>query len=232
MTQAPVPIKIMIIDDHKVVRGGLRMLIESQPGLVVAGEAGSGKEALPIISRAEPDVILLDLDLKDESGHNSESGLDILPQLTSDYPKSQVLILTGLRDPEIHRHCVRLGARGLVLKDMASDVLIKAIKKVNAGEIWFDRTMMSNVLSDVLNKKNARESDPARAKIGTLTDRENQVIALVCEGLRNKQVAERLFISDTTVRHHLTSIFSKLGISDRLELVIYSYRYGLAKPPK
>jgi DNA-binding NarL/FixJ family response regulator len=219
-------IKIMIVDDHEVVRGGLRMLIENEPGFTVAGEAGNSKEALIKIAQTEPDVILLDLDLKDESG------LDLLPQLSSDHPKSQVLILTGLRDSEIHRHCVRLGARGLVLKDLAPDVLIKAIKKVYAGEIWFDRTMMSSVLSDVLNKKNAKESDPERAKIATLTERENQVLALVCEGLRNKQIAERLFISDTTVRHHLTSIFSKLAISDRLELVIYAYRYGLAKPPK
>jgi two-component system nitrate/nitrite response regulator NarL len=219
-------IKVMIVDDHQVMRGGLKMLIESHPGLVVVGEAGDPKEALSVIPRVRPDIILLDLDLK------GESGLDLLPEITSQYPESQVLILTGLRDTEIHRHCVKIGARGLVQKELAADVLIKAIKKVHKGEVWFDRTMMSSILSDVLNKKNAKESDPERAKIATLTDRETQVINLVCEGLKNKQIAERLFISDTTVRHHLTSIFSKLEISDRLELVIYSYRYGLAKPPK
>jgi len=218
-------IRIILVDDHKVVRGGLRMLLESSPGLKVVGEAGSRAEALPLIERERPDIILLDMDLR------GESGLDILQNLPKNF-EGHVLILTGVVDPEIHRTCVRLGARGLVQKDLAPEVLVKAIKKVHEGEIWFDRNMMSSVLSDVLSQKERNDGDPERQKINTLTAREHQVIALVSEGLKNKQIAERLFISDTTVRHHLTSIFSKLDISDRLELVIYSYRHELAKPPK
>lgn len=219
------PISIILVDDHKVVRGGLRMLLESNLNLKVVGEAGSCAEALPLIERERPDIILLDMDLR------GESGLDILQNLPANF-EGQVLILTGVVDAEIHRKCVRLGARGLVQKDMAPEVLLKAIKKVHEGEIWFDRNMMSSVLSDVLNQKERNDGDPERLKINTLTAREHQVVALVSEGLKNKQIAERLFISDTTVRHHLTSIFSKLDISDRLELVIYAYRHELAKPPK
>jgi len=220
------PIKVMLVDDHKVVRGGLRMLLESQPGFTVVGEASNSKEALHIMARELPDIVLLDLDL------NSENGLDLLPQISSNGNSPRVLVLTGVRDVDLHRNCVRLGARGLVQKDIATEVLIKAIRRVYEGEVWFDRTMMSSVLNDLLNQRAAKDSDPEAAKIASLTDREGQVIALVCEGLRNKQIAERLYISDTTVRHHLTSIFSKLDISDRLELVIYAYRQGLAEPPR
>jgi two-component system nitrate/nitrite response regulator NarL len=216
----------MLVDDHKVVRGGLRMLLETQPGITVIGEASNCEEALNSIARERPDIVLLDLDL------NTESGLDLLPLISSDGNNPRVLILTGVRDLDLLRDCVRLGARGLVQKDMAAEVLIKAIRRVYEGEVWFDRTMMSSVLNDLLNQRAEKESDPEAAKIASLTDREEQVVALVCEGLRNKQIAERLFISDTTVRHHLTSIFSKLGLSDRLELVIYAYRLGLAEPPR
>jgi DNA-binding NarL/FixJ family response regulator len=131
----------------------------------------------------------------------------------------------------MHRNCVRSGARGLIQKDAAYEVLIKAIRAVHDGELWFDRSMMSSVLTDVLRKRAAKQLDPEVAKVESLTERERQVITLVCEARRNKEIAEQLFISDTTVRHHLSSIFSKLEVSGRLELVIYAYRQGLAEPP-
>lgn len=223
--QPATPIRIVIVDDHKVMRGGLRLLIESLAHLMIVGEAGSRAEAIPVISRELPDVVLLDLDLK------GENGLDLIAEINAVSSQTQILILTGIRDDEMPQQCLRLGARGLVRKEAAADVLIKAIEKVGAGEIWFDRTMMSHVLSNMLNGREAKQ-DPKMAKIESLTEREKQIIPLVCEGLKNKQIAERLFISDTTVRHHLTSIFSKLEISDRLELVIYAYRFGLGKPPQ
>jgi two-component system, NarL family, nitrate/nitrite response regulator NarL len=219
------PIRIVLVDDHQVLRGGLRMLIESQAGFRVVGEAGSNAEAIPIVTREDPDIILLDLDLR------GENGLDLLPHITSCGSKAKVLVLTGLRDPEMHRNCVRFGARGLIHKEAAYEVLMKAIRKVHEGEVWFDRSMISSVLTDVLNHRAIKEVNPEAAKLKSLTDRELQVIALVCEGLRNKPIAERLSITDTTVRHHLSSIFSKLDVSDRLELVIYAYRQGLATPP-
>jgi DNA-binding NarL/FixJ family response regulator len=120
---------------------------------------------------------------------------------------------------------------GIVLKQQAADLLLKAIKKVHAGEVWIDRSMMSSVLSDVRSERHD-EADPEAGKIASLTPREREVIALVSEGLKNKLIGERLFISETTVTHHLSSIFSKLEVSDRLELIIYAFRHGLAKIPK
>jgi DNA-binding NarL/FixJ family response regulator len=151
--------------------------------------------------------------------------------LESEGHRARVIVLTGGRDPEVHRRCVELGADGLLLKDKASEVLIKAIRKVHAGEDWLERSMMRGALAQMRNQGGKEQADPEAAKIATLTEREREVVALVGLGLKNKQIAERMFISDTTVRHHLTSVFSKLGVSDRLELVIYAYRHKLAKPP-
>lgn len=219
-------IRVLIIDDHAVVRAGLRLLIESQPGLMVVGDAKNRAEALALAAQEHPDIILLDLNL------NGESGLDLIPELLTTTHGVRVLLLTGMRDPEAHQRAVRLGAMGVVMKDQTAEVVVKAIEKVHAGEVWLDRAMMANVLTDLARGRAAQETDPEAAKIAALTEREREVIRLIGEGLKNRQIADRLYISETTVRHHLTSIFSKLRVADRLELVIYAYRYGLAKPPR
>jgi two-component system, NarL family, nitrate/nitrite response regulator NarL len=228
------PIRVLLVDDHAVVRSGLRMLVESRSGLKVAGEAANRAEALAVAKREQPDVILLDLDM------NNDNGLNFLPQLLATAERARVLILTGVRDPDAYSQAIRLGASGLLLKEKAADVLIKAIEKVHAGEVWFDRSMIGNVLTEMSRADGTRSMssrltemsrDPEAAKIATLTEREREVSALIGEGLKNKQIASRLFISETTVRHHLTSIFDKLGVSDRLELIIYTFQHGLAKPP-
>src|ERR1041384_8266747 len=141
----------------------------------------------------------------------------------------RVLVVTGVQNPDSHRRAIRRGAMGIVLKEHAADQLLKAIKKVHDGEVWIERSMMGSMIQE-LNKP--AMVDPEVAKIESLTDREREVISLVGEGLKNKQVAERLFISETTVTHHLSSVFSKLDVSDRLELIIYAFRHGLAKMPK
>ena len=142
------------------------------------------------------------------------------------------MILTGVNDPVLHRKAVRLGAKGLVLKDTPIEVLTKAIEKVYAGEVWLDRTTTATVLEELSRKKDAQQLDPEEVKIDALTQREREVINAVGEGLKNKQIGERLFISDVTVRHHLTSVYGKLGVTDRLELVIYAYRHGLVPIPQ
>lgn len=217
--------RVLIIDDHAIVRTGLRMLLESQAGITVVGEAANHADALAVAVREQPDIILLDLDL------GGESSLDCLPELLTVASEARVLILTGVRDPELHRHAVYLGAMGLVLKEKATEVLLQAIEKVRTGEVWLEGAMIASVLREVVHAREARQADPEAAKIAALTERERQVITLVGQGLRNKQVAERLCISETTVRHHLTAIFAKLKVADRLELVIYAYRHGLAGLP-
>jgi len=217
------PITIMIVDDHVVIRSGLRMLIEHDRQMRVVGMAGNREEALERAASETPDVIILDLLLGDEDA------LTFLPELCEASPKSRVLILTGVQNPDSHRRAIRRGAMGIVLKEHAADQLLKAIKKVNEGEVWIERSMVGDMIQELSRPAMV---DPEMVKIQSLTDREREVIALVGEGLKNKQVGERLFISETTVTHHLSSVFSKLDVSDRLELIIYAFRHGLAKMPK
>jgi two-component system, NarL family, nitrate/nitrite response regulator NarL len=214
------PIRIVLVDDHVVIRAGLKMVIESSNTMVVVAEASNGVEAVAAVGAHKPDVVLLDLDL------DGEHGLDLIPDLMASAPDIQVLVLTGVRDPETHRRAVMRGAMGLVLKDRAVATLLKAIEKVYAGEIWFDRSLIADVLRDRVRSE-ARAPSPEETQIATLTARERDVIALIVEGLRNREIAARLAISEATVRHHLTSIFSKLGVADRTELVIYAYRNRL-----
>jgi DNA-binding NarL/FixJ family response regulator len=215
----------MLIDDHAVVRSGLRMVIESKSGLKVVGEAGDRASALAIAASKQPDIILLDLDL------NGVSGLDFLGELLTTAKHARVIILTGVYDVDAHQRAMQLGAMGLVLKEKAAEVVIKAIEKVHAGEVWFDRIMMGHMISHLSRASLTPRSKPEAQKIASLTEREREIVSLIGEGLKNKLIANRLFISETTVRHHLTSVFDKLGVSDRLELIIYAYRHGLAKPP-
>ena len=217
-------IQILIVEDHAIVRAGLRMLIESQPGMCVVAEAADRNAALVSAACTQPEIILLDLDL------GGAIALDLIPDLLASASGARIILLTGVRDSAVHRQAVRLGAMGLVLKEKAVEVLFQAIEKVQAGEVWLERSLIANVLGDLTRAREWQPADRERAKHAMLTEREREVIALVGEGLKNQQIAERLYISGTTVRHHLTSIFSKLGLSDRLELLLYAYHHGLARP--
>jgi DNA-binding NarL/FixJ family response regulator len=216
-------IRVLLVCDHGIVSAGLRMLIENEIGFKVLGMAGSRCEALALASREQPDVIVLDVDL------GCEERLALLPELRDAAQNARVLILTRLRNVDIYRRAVRLGANGIVHKASASDVFIKAIHKIYEGEVWLDGPTVSNVLEEMTRSSNGEDSETP--KTATLTKREREIIALVAEGLKNREIGERLFISDTTVTHHLTSIFSKLEVSDRHMLLLYAFRYGLAKIP-
>jgi DNA-binding NarL/FixJ family response regulator len=198
------------------------LLIESRPGFVVVGEAANHADALSLAAREQPDIILLDLAL------GIESGRVLLPELRSAASQSRVLVLTGVSDAAEHRQAIRHGAIGLVLKEQAPEVLLKAIEKVYAGEVWLDRAMLASVLGELV-VGGAEPVDTEATRIAMLTDREREVIALVGEGLKNKQIGDRLSITETTVRHHLTSIFTKFGVESRLEMVIFAHRHGLTK---
>ena len=219
-------IRILMIDDHAVLRAGLRMIIESHMGMVVVGEAENRRETLASIANEAPDIILLDLDLGDENG------LDLLPELFAAVPDARIILLTGLRDPEVQRRAILLGAMGLVSKQKAADTVIRAIEKVYAGEVWLDRAMIASILNDRVNSSVAPNQSAETLRIAKLTEREREVIRLIGEGIKNRQIAERMYISEATVRHHLTSIFAKLGVADRFELVIYAFQHGLAKLPQ
>jgi two-component system, NarL family, nitrate/nitrite response regulator NarL len=214
-------IRVLIIDDHLLVRAGLRILLESQRGVTVVGEASHAAEAVTIITRERPNIILLDLDVA--------ADLDMLPALHTITSGIRVIVLAGVRDVESHRRAVRLGAIGLVRKEQASEVLLQALVKVHAGEAWLDRTLVASALAELTRMGVGQPADLEAMKIATLTPRERELITLVGEGLKNRMIATRLCIAEATVRHHLTSIFSKLGVVDRLDLVIYAYRHGLVR---
>ena len=216
-------IRVAIVEDHSIVREGLRLLIEGQEDMTIACESATMEQALLAIKSEQPDVTLLDLDL---------AGVIIferIPEVLRAAPRMRVLVLTGLRDADLHRRAIRLGALGLVFKDKTGDTVLKAIRRIHAGEAWVDHGLMASLINDISGRddKTAREA----AKIATLSHREREIANVLCEGLSNKQIAERLFISEATVRNHLTSILSKLELSDRFELAIYSFRNGLAQPP-
>jgi two-component system, NarL family, nitrate/nitrite response regulator NarL len=219
--RATSPIRILIVDDHLVVRAGLHMLIENHPGMKVVAMASNRAEAMELSASADPNLILLDLDL------GGENAVEFITLLRETAPNARILVLTGVRDTNAHRQAVQLGSMGIVLKEHAPDVLIKAIEKVHAGEIWLDRPTMGRMLRE-MSARDEKVVDPEVVKIESLTQRELDVVALIAEGLKNKQIAQRLFISETTVTHHLSSIYSKLGVSDRLELVIYAFSHKLA----
>ena len=220
------PIRIMLIDRDKLACHGLRALITANSAFRSVGEVNTGAEALVLFESEHPDVILLELDL------GAESGLDVMQALLEVKSSASVLVLTHIRDAEEHRKAMVLGASGVIQKEVELDVLLKAIEKVSAGEIWYDRSKMGRVLRDVVRHGNRKNADPTATKVATLTPREHEVIALVSKGLRNREIGTRLFICETTVRHHLTSVFEKLGVSNRLELVIFAFSQGLASLPR
>ncbi|MGH9842145.1 MAG: response regulator [Blastocatellia bacterium] len=221
---APVtsPIRVLVLDDHPIVRAGLRMLINGHPGLTVVGETGDCAEAVAIAAREQPDVIILDLDL------GRSSGLDTLPQLLASAPRARVLVLTGVYDREAHARAVELGASGVVRKDEAREIFIQAIEKVHAGEAWLDGDTMGRALDHLRHPRDeVPQTDPDAARISSLTKREQQIIALVCQGYKNQQVADQLSISEGTVRNHLTVIYEKLGVSDRFGLIVFAAQHNL-----
>ncbi len=217
-------IKILLVEDHAVVRTGLRLLLESRPDLEVVGEAADRTATLSLVESKHPNIVLLDVDL------GEENGLEFLSDIYQVGPKVKVILLTAMRDDALYEHAVGLGALGIVHKETAAEVLIQAIEKVYAGETWLDLNLTARVLQR-MSRGTPPEALAQQAHINSLTPREREIIAAVAEGLKNREIGERLFISETTVRHHLTSIFSKLEVSDRLELLIYAYRHRLAKKP-
>ena len=211
------PTTLFIVDDHPVLREGIRMLVESTGAAHVVGSSATASGALSPLRRLHPELVLLDLDL------GEEDGLAWLPRLIEAAPGAKVLILTALRDRTRDEEALRAGARGLLLKDAPPEVLVGAIRSVAAGALWFDPAALA-----------ARGGAPAvavDAPLSELTDREREGVALVAEGLRNEEVGRRLGISEKTVRNHLTGVFQKLRLSGRMELVLFAVRHGVGRRP-
>lgn len=218
------PIRILLIDDHQLLREGLRELIGSHPGMTVIGDTGDPVNALSIASREQPDIIILDLDL------GSEDGLAFLPELMNAARQSSIIILTGERDTEKRDMAMELGAKGVVLKEKGATELLSAIQKVyRTGEYWLEPGAAQRLFER--KRVSAERDNPEAAKIASLTPTEREIITCIGEGLDNKQIANQMHIADSTVRNNLTRIYDKLEIKGgRLGLLVYAYRLGLVKP--
>jgi len=222
MTEATDQIRILLVDDHQSFLWGLVKLIESDgPGMKVIGTASDMPEALGIAEREQPDIILLDIDLR---GVNSLDSMPVLLKIT----KAPVLILTGARDTETRDRAMLSGARGIVQKEESAEIILKALKCVYRGEIWLDRASTGRIFSKLLNPLND-ETSPEKTKIGSLTGREREIIDVIITHGRstNKEIARHLNISEHTLRNHLSSIYSKLELENRLELAMYALKHGL-----
>jgi DNA-binding NarL/FixJ family response regulator len=214
-------IKILIIEDHGIVRAGLRMLLENDPSMEVVGEASKASEVRAAAEMESPDIILLDLDLGDENG------IDFVSDVLARFARARVLVLTATSDTGMHLQAVAAGASGVVIKEQAPEMLLKAIQRVHAGEAWLARSLASAVVGRFSRSRNEVRNDPEAERIAFLTPREREVLGLILKGLNGDRIASQLRISEGTVRNHLTSILSKLQLSNRFELVVFAFRHGL-----
>jgi DNA-binding NarL/FixJ family response regulator len=213
------PIRIVTADDHPIFRDGLKRLLEAEKGFAVVGEAGTGREAVQRVTELSPDVLLLDLAMPDGSG------LDVLRTLDRTSTVRSILLTAAAEKREIIE-ALQLGARGLVLKDAATALLPKCIRAVVAGEYWFGR----NRLPDLIDALRQLREVPPPSPVQTLTKRELRVIAAVVSGATNRDISEELGLSEQTIKNYLSHIFDKVGVSNRLELALYAMHHKLADP--
>jgi len=214
-------IKVSIIEDHGIVRAGLRMLLDNQAGIEVVSETSTATEVLNSTLRVKPDVILLDLDL----GH--ENGLLFVPQLLVTFKPAKVLVLTAIPDLKSHLTAAKAGASGIVMKEQAPESLVQAIRTVHDGLAWLGRALTADAMARICEANLAQKQDPETAKIALLTTREREIVSLVTLGYNSARIAAHLGISEATVRNHLTSILSKLALSNKFELAVFAFRHGL-----
>jgi two-component system nitrate/nitrite response regulator NarL len=222
------PVRIVIADDHPIFRDGLRRLLEAEPDLKVMGEASDGAEAVTLARQLKPDILLLDLAMP------KHPGLEALRDLSTGAAAGaggsstpvRVILLTAAAEKGQIVEALQLGARGVVLKDSATQLLLKAIHTVMSGEYWVGRESVSNLVQ-YLRTLMQSSSDEARQRKFGLTPRELEIVSAVVAGYSNKEIAEYFKISEDTVKHHLSNIFDKLGVSTRLELALFAVNQSL-----
>ncbi|MDH7486631.1 MAG: response regulator transcription factor [Anaerolineae bacterium] len=209
-------IRVLIADDHAIVRTGLRALIASEPSLELAGEATGGYEAIELVGKTRPDVLLLDLSMPDLDG------IAVTRKLKPQAPDLRILILTIHEDEALLREAIRVGASGYILKRAAEAELLSAIRIVMRGDLYVDPALLRSLLLET-EKAAASERRPVEA----LTPRETEVLKLIVQGYTNRQIAEELCISVRTVEGHRANLSEKLGLRSRVELVRYAREHGL-----
>jgi len=210
-TMAVMPTRVFLLDDHEVVRRGLRDLLEAEDDLVVVGEAGTAEEAYGRIPATSPNVAVLDLQLPDGSG------IDVCREIRSRHPEITCIMLTSFSDDEAVYAAILAGAAGYLLKQVRGTDLVEAIRRVAAGESLLDPAVTTRVLERLRHKD---DDDPLAA----LTDQERKILDLIAEGLTNRQIGERMFLAEKTVKNYVSNMFAKLGMSRRTEAAAYAAR--------
>ncbi|MFA5836438.1 MAG: response regulator transcription factor [Bellilinea sp.] len=209
--------RIVLVDDHEVVRLGLKALLEHHPNFEVVGEAGTAKEALDQVAQLRPDVVLMDIRLP------GTSGIEACEEITQNYPETRVIMLTSYAEDEMLFSAIRAGASGYVLKQIGAEDLIRAIEAVGRGEALLDPAVTQRVFQEV---RRAVKEEEASA-FATLSTQEKHVLLLVSEGKTNREIAKSLFLGEGTVRNYVSSILSKLGVSNRAEAAAYAVEHNL-----
>jgi DNA-binding NarL/FixJ family response regulator len=209
------PLRILIVDDHAVVRRGVRSLLESQPGWEISGEAATGREAVDLAGRLRPDVVVMDLSLPELNG------LDATRQILKESPRSEIVVLTMHHSEELARNVLQAGARGYVLKSDADQNLIAAIESVRQHKPFLTSTVTEFVLGDYMRRTETQDDDLAHTAV---TGREREIIQLLAEGRSNKEAASTLGISVKTIEAHRANIMRKLRLRSVSELVRYAIR--------
>ena len=215
-------VRIVLADDHQMFRDALRRLLDAEPDLVVVGEAGNGEEAVALTLQHEPDILLLDVAMP------RVNGMEVLQQIAAASKATRVIMVTGAVEEDELRQALRLGARGLVLKESGAMQLLESIRVVHGGEYFVGRECMADLVSAVRSR-----GVPVDGKIPRptpdfgLTARERQIVSAVVNAYQNKEIAAKFAISEKTVKHHLTNIFNKVGVSNRLELALFAVHHHL-----
>ncbi|MGE5591912.1 MAG: response regulator [Bacillota bacterium] len=219
---APRALRILLIDDHNVLRNGLRLLLETQPDMRVVGEAADGEEGLALTRRLKPELVILDLSMP------GLGGLDTLRRMVGEQPWMRVLILTMHDDPEFVRDALTAGARGYVLKKAADNELLTAIRQVAAGETYVYPSLAARLVTQGVQTRASREQ-PGREHLGNLSAREMEVLKLIALGYTHQEIGERLGVSVKTVETHKARISEKLELRTRAELVRYAMQNNLVQ---
>ncbi len=223
MEKATSKIRILIADDHAIFRDGLKKLLESEADFTVVGEAGDGAEAIKLAHKLKPDILLLDLAMP------RMPGMTALRELTTAAVPVRTIVLSAAVGKEQIVEALQLGARGVVLKEAATQQLLKSMRTVMAGEYWVGRESVSDLVQ-YLRVASGIAPEAPRRNFG-LTRRELEIVGTIVAGFTNKDIAQKFSISEDTVKHHLTNIFDKVGVSTRLELALFAINHGLAEAP-
>jgi DNA-binding NarL/FixJ family response regulator len=222
---APEPITVAIVDDQALFRSGIRMLVSSQPDLRFVGDAADGAAAIELVKRVRPDVVLMDIRMPGMNGIAATEAILANAQGAPDqHPSTRIIVLTTFDFDEAATRAIRAGASGFVLKDAEPEFLLAAIRTVHAGNAVLAPSA-TRELFEHFRAPDARPEVPAR--FGTLTEREREIFQLAARGLSNAEIASTVFLGETTVKTHISRILSKLGLRDRVQLVVFAFEHAL-----